>query len=129
LTFDPDALDRLWLAHYVPEFIAAERKRYVPLEWLCGVLGGRCQVTAVPVGPQCPDGFTEAFYARPEMFLAEDVRRAQSGWGFVGPDVEARAVRHLAADLETGEWQTRFGHFRTLPEFDGALRLVVSVPD
>jgi len=29
------------------------------------------------------DGFTEAFYARPERFLDPAVRRAQSAWGFV----------------------------------------------
>jgi len=34
----------------------------------------------------------------------------------------------LAADLASGGWDERHGHFRTAPEYDGALRLVISDP-
>jgi hypothetical protein len=68
----------------------------------------------------------EAFYARPEALLDPAVRRAQSGWSFLEPGVEERAVATLAADLACGAWDERHGHLRTQPEFDGAVRLVVS---
>ncbi len=128
LTFDPDALHRLWLADYVPELYAAERERCEPLDRIVTLLGGRCTVTPVTVQPDCPDGFMEAFYARPERFLDDGVRRAQSGWGFVSPEVEQRVVRQLASDLESGAWRDRFGHFLDMPEFEGALRLIVAEP-
>jgi len=125
LTFDGDALDRLWLAEYVPEFMVAERRRYPSLDAIDAALGGGTEVVAVPVAHDCPDGFTEAYYARPEAFLDERVRRGQSAWGFVDDAVEARFVTQLAADLASGAWDRRHGHLRLEPEFVGALRLVV----
>ncbi|MFD8810863.1 hypothetical protein ACFV23_05070 [Streptomyces sp. NPDC059627] len=74
----------------------------------------------------CVDGFTEAYYARPESFLDPAVRRAQSAWTFLEPGGEERAVERLAADLASGAWDERYGHLRTQPEFHGAARLIVS---
>jgi SAM-dependent methyltransferase len=128
LTFDGDALDRFWLARYVPELVEADRRRFPALSWIVDVLGGRVTVDEVPVPRDCTDGFTEAFYARPERFLDEGVRRSQSVWTFVDPAVEARFVRRLAADLDSGEWDRRFGHHRQMPAFDGALRLITAHP-
>jgi len=31
---------------------------------------------------------------------------------------------HLAADLDSGVWEERFGHLRDQPTFEGALRLI-----
>jgi SAM-dependent methyltransferase len=81
LTFDPAALDRFWLAEYVPEFVTVEHARYQPLTWIAEQLGGTTTVLRVPVPIDCTDGFTEAFYARPEFFLDDEVRRSQSAWG------------------------------------------------
>ncbi len=80
LTFDGDALDRFWLADYAPELIAAERRRYQPIEVIRGLLGGTSEVAPIPVPIDCVDGFTEAYYARPVRLLDPAVRRAQSAW-------------------------------------------------
>ena len=128
LTFDGDALDEFWLAGYVPELIEAERHRYPPVEHIGDVLGGTSRITTVPIPIDCTDGFTEAFYARPERFLDPAVRRSQSAWGFVAPDVERRAIERLGHDLETGEWDRRHGPARTQPVYYGSLRLIVSTP-
>jgi hypothetical protein len=126
LTFDPAALDRLWLAEYSPELYQAESARYPSIDELTTVLGPDTVVTPVPVPLDCRDGFTEAFYGRPEAFLQPEVRRCQSAWTFVEPDAEARAVDRLAADLSSGRWDERHGRLRTQPEFVGALRLLVA---
>lgn len=128
LTFDGGAIDRLWLAEYVPELVAAERRRYPAIDAVCDVLGGRSTVTPVPVPIDCTDGFTEAYYARPEAFLREEVRRSQSAWAFVEPAAEERAVARLRHDLESGAWDRAHGGLRAQPTFVGALRLVVAVP-
>jgi hypothetical protein len=74
------------------------------------------------------DGFTEAFYARPERLLEPAVRRAQSAWGFVEHGAEQRAVEALRGALASGDWDRRFGALRTQPEFEGSLRLIVNMP-
>ncbi len=126
LTFDPDALDRLWLAEYAPGVYDAERSRYPAIDAVVEGLGGEATVEHVPVAADCTDGFTEAFFGRPEAFLDPEVRRSQSAWSFVAPTVAEDYARHLGDDLASGRWDARHGVLRTQPEFDGALRLVVS---
>jgi SAM-dependent methyltransferase len=125
LTFDGDALDRFWLAEYAPEQIAVERRRYPPLPTLAAALGEGTEIRPVPVPIDCVDGFTEAYYARPEHLLDPAVRRSQSAWGFVEPAALDRAMARLAEDLASGAWDARHGALRAQPEFDGSLRLVV----
>ena len=128
MTFDGAALERLWLGEYAPELYEAERRRYPALEEIAGALGGSVEISEVPIAIDCSDGFTEAFYARPERFLDPEVRAAQSAWGFVEAAAIERAVARLRDDLDSGEWDRRHGALRDKQEFRGALRLVVARP-
>jgi len=125
LTFDPATLDTLWLAQYSPELYAAESRRYPSIISVIEALGPGASAVPVPVPFDCSDGFTEAYYGRPEAFLDPAVRRSQSAWSFVEAGAEARAVDNLASDLASGRWDERFGHLRHQPTFVGSLRLVV----
>lgn len=128
LTFDPEALPDFWLADYFPELVAAEQNRFPTIDALTGMLGGTSEVIHIPVPFDCVDGFTEAFYGRPEAFLDENIRASQSAWAFVADEAEARGVRKLADDLASGAWDEKYGHHRTLPDFTCALRLIVARP-
>jgi hypothetical protein len=128
LTFDRDALDRYWLADYVPELIAVEYRRYPPLATIRDGLRGTVQIDTVPIPIDCIDGFTEAFYARPERFLEPSVRMAQSAWGFVDKQIQERFARTLAEDLQSGAWDERYSDWRKKPFYEGSLRLIVSHP-
>jgi len=128
LTFDGDALDRFWLAAYAPELIAAERRRYPPIASLAAAVGRTAEVLEVPVPVDCADGFTEAFYARPEAFLDDRVRAAQSAWGFVTAEATHRAIARLRDDLDSGRWDQTYADWRTRPHFHGSLRLITGRP-
>ena len=128
LTADPSALDGWWLVEYAAELVEVERRRYPPLDVIGSALGPDVDVRPVPVPIDCVDGFAEAYYARPEELLEPDVRRSQSAWGFVDDDVERRFVAELERDLASGEWDRRHGAWRTRPELEGSLRLVVARP-
>jgi hypothetical protein len=128
LTFDGDVLDEFWLNQYSPEVIAAERRRYPDITHVTAVLGGSVEVRTVPVPIDCTDGFGEAFYARPEKFLDPAVRQSQSGWGFVDAAAVDRFVEHLRRDLDTGEWDRRYGALREQSEYIGSLRLLIAHP-
>lgn len=56
------------------------------------------RIAAIP--HDCSDGFLAAYWRRPEAYLR--------------------------ADLESGEWECRFGHLKALDAFDVCYRLVVS---
>ncbi len=126
MTFDPDALNEFWNINYFPQLIEVERSRYPRIATIVDHLGGNCEVIKVPVPFHCLDGFQEAFYGRPEAFLDKQIREAQSAWGFLPEGLEEVYVTALAADLKSGEWDRKYGSHRTMPEFTGALRLIVS---
>lgn len=131
MTFDPDSLHTWWLDHYVAVMHAAERGRMPKLEELTERLsasGRRVEVVPVAIPRDCTDGFTEAYFARPERFLEPEVTRAQSVWEFVGGGVRDRFVTELREDLRSGAWDAKFGAYRGMDSFVGALRLVVSTP-
>jgi SAM-dependent methyltransferase len=128
LTFDGDALDRFWLAAYAPELIAAERRRYPAIPLLADAIGRSSSVAEVPIPIDCVDGFTEAFYARPESFLDPRVRAAQSAWGFITPEATQRTVAGLRQDLASGRWDETYASWRAQPQFNGSLRLLTGLP-
>lgn len=129
MTFDPEKLDLFWNAEYFPEVIRVEKSRYPTIDFIKASLGGNCKVIPVPIPLDCKDGFQEAFYGRPEAFLEKQVRLSQSAWGFISDEEQEVIVHRLRTDLENGNWDKKYGHFRTQPEFTCALRLIVSTPE
>jgi SAM-dependent methyltransferase len=127
LTCDPELVPRFWLNDYAPEMVAVEARRYPAFDRIAAALGGTTIDHPVPIPLDCKDGFNEAYYGRPECLLDEGARRANSAWSFVDRETDALSVDRLRRDLEDGTWDARHGHLRTQPEFDGALRLIVSV--
>lgn len=128
LTCDPDALERFWLVEYAPEVIATEARRYPALSRIAEGLGGTVDVSEIPIPLDCTDGFSEAYYGRPEALLDPGARLANSAWSFVDDGVAERFERTLRADLDSGGWDERHGPLRTAEAFDGSLRLIVSRP-
>ncbi|HEY1639648.1 MAG TPA: class I SAM-dependent methyltransferase [Streptosporangiaceae bacterium] len=126
LTCDPQLLHRFWLTGYAPEVIETEARRYPPIQTLISMLGGRVASTAVPVPLDCTDGFSEAYYGRPEALLDPDARLSNSAWSFVSAQVHDRFTRDLSRDLADGNWDRRHGHLRTQPALNGSLTLVIS---
>jgi len=126
MTFDPDSLDKFWNAEYFPEVIEVEKQRYPKMDFLINSLGGKVTIESIPVPLDCKDGFQEAFYGRPEAFLDKEVRKAQSAWGFISDEEQDKIVKRLEVELRSGEWDKKYGHFRTLPYFTCSLRLVIA---
>jgi SAM-dependent methyltransferase len=126
LTFDPETLNDFWAAQYFKEMFAIETVRFPTIDKIKKDLGGSCDVIKVPVPFDCVDGFMEGFYGRPEEFLKNEIRRAQSAWGFIKPEMEEVLVKRLSDDLSSGVWDKKYGYLRTQPFFEGALTLVVA---
>lgn len=125
LTCDPGKLDTFWLNDYAPEAIAVEATRYPPMEAIVEGLGGNVDILPVPIPLTCTDGFSEAYYGRPENLLDPGARLANSAWSFVAPTVGDRFVTQLSDDLKSGAWDRQHGHLRSQRFFEGSLRLLV----
>jgi len=126
LTCDPLLVQDFWLNEYAPEVLAAEARRYPPLDRIRLLLGGTVDEVSVPIPFGCKDGFNEAYYGRPERLLDEGARLACSAWSFVDGGTSREYVDHLRRDLEHRQWDMRHEYLRTQPAFNGSLRLVVA---
>jgi SAM-dependent methyltransferase len=125
IAFDGDALPAYWVNHYAPELIAAERRRYPPIQAIAEGIGAAAPAQVIPIPLDCTDGVTEAFYGRPERLLDPAVLAAQSSWGFVAPEVKPRFIQALSEDLASGRWDARHGHWRKASSYEGSLRLIL----
>lgn len=122
-TNDSEWLGRFWLTRdYLPEVADLVAGRPT-LTALAGAIGARTE--PVPIPWDCVDGFFEAHWRRPEAYLDEQVRRGVSVWARVGPEAEARAVRDLRDDLDSGRWMDRNRALVDAEEAELGLRLLI----
>ena len=128
LTFDPERMADFWIADYFPEVIAVESGRFPTMAQLREMLGGDVQINPVRIPLNCRDGFTEAYYGRPEAFLEDGVRRAQSCWSFLPAGLEEVLVGRFAEALASGAWDKKYGHLRKQREATYSLCLVRALP-
>ncbi|MFS2075822.1 class I SAM-dependent methyltransferase [Curtobacterium sp. CT11-133] len=129
LTCDPDRVEDFWLAEYAPEVLATEARRYPALARIAAALADdEVTTTRLPIPFTCVDGFSEAYYARPERLLDPGARRADAAWSSVDEMTARRSVAALRTALESGEWDRAHGALRTQPTFEGSLVLLTAQP-
>jgi SAM-dependent methyltransferase len=83
-------------------------------------------VAPVPLPRDCVDGLFSAYWGRPEMYLDAAIRRNISNFALADQDDLGDGLVRLQADLESGAWDHRYGHLRSLPELDLGHRLLIA---
>ena len=124
LTKDFGDLGLFWLDRdYLPERAELFAGR-PPLAELAGSIGARVEPVLIPW--DCADGFYEAHWRRPEVYLDEEVRRGTSIWARVGSAAEQRVVRELRDDLASGRWAETYRDLVDLDAADLGVRLLIA---
>jgi SAM-dependent methyltransferase len=124
MTFDSEALEGLWItADYFPEMLALKRPSGASSRDLLEKLPGATS-SPVPVPKDCTDLFFAALWARPELLFGEEIVRPMWVWQSISEESKRTGRERLAADLESGAWEERYGDLRELDELDVGLRLV-----
>ena len=109
LTFDGDALDLLWLADYVPELIAAERRRYPAIPHIRDVLGGTSTVTPSRFRPTASTASPRRSTRGPnDSWTRRCGSPSRPGVSSRRPPPCGPSAR-LRADLDSGAWDRRTG--------------------
>ncbi len=122
-TFDTDAFP--WVAtDYLPEMIGQVDFDFPTIDELAAMLDA--EVEAVPIPRACTDGFTGAYWARPEAYLDPAVRAGMSAVRTMDQELVTSRMARLADDLASGVWDERYGHLRELEELDLGYRLLVT---
>jgi hypothetical protein len=122
-TFDTESSP--WIAtDYLPEMIGQVDFNFPGIDELATMLDA--SVEPVPIPRDCTDGFTGAYWARPEAYLDPDVRAGMSAIRTLDQALVSSRMERLAADLASGAWDERHGSLRDLPELDLGYRLLVT---
>lgn len=127
LTWDKSFAGRFWLTRdYVPEIDMWTADQLPSIDEIEAQLGA-VDRRRLPIPRDCRDGFLRAYWARPEAYLDENVRRNISQFNLVDPVAIERGIERLRSDLENGEWDARNGHLRELDSLDlGYVVLIAS---
>jgi SAM-dependent methyltransferase len=110
----------LWINDYFPGAPTGGRA-----ERVAAALPG-ATITPVPVPRDCTDLFFWALWARPELFLDDEVVRSMWIWNIIDPAARDAGRERLAADLADGSWDERYGALREADAIDVGMRLIVA---
>jgi SAM-dependent methyltransferase len=118
-TWWPERVAQFWLlAEYLPAAAETDARQAVPLQSLCALLDGDCQVQAVPVPHDCLDGFGAAYWRRPEAYLDPEVRAGISMLAKTDEAALRAGLRRLEDDLQTGRWHREHAPLLQLDALD-----------
>ena len=123
--FDRTTTEPFWLTEYLPfpdELVEVSTR---PWASIVSARLNDAQVEQLLIPRDCTDGFTEAYWARPEAYLDPKVQAGTSWLSMLPADDLVAGLNRLADDLRSGAWDRRHGHLRTQDWFDGGHRIVV----
>lgn len=127
LLFDGLVSDGYWLIDdYFPWVWDLTSEREAPTVAMVGEHLDVRRVEVVMIPGDCTDGFGCAYWNRPEAHLDRVVLDGMSWTSQLAPDVLADGVERLRGDLESGRWDQRHGHLRSMTEADYGYKLVIA---
>ena len=128
LTADIDRWRSFWLVdRYFPSILRLDEQRIPRIETLSAEVA-RPLLRSVPIPANCRDGFTGAFWSRPEAYLEPAIRAGMSGFQVMDPSDLRDGLERLRRDLGSGKWDEEFGYLRTQESLDLGYRLLVGAP-
>lgn len=127
LTFDAVVHARTWLMDYIPEVARLPASSGPGVQQVADAIEAT-SVTPVPIPHDCADGMMVAYWRRPEAYLDHRTHAGASALNQVDHAALERGLERLEADLQSGEWDRRYGYLRESESFDCGLRLVVCQP-
>ncbi|MDH3682053.1 MAG: methyltransferase domain-containing protein [Acidimicrobiia bacterium] len=126
LVYDTDVTARMWLIEYFPELTTALWDVDAPGPSSIGLHLEVDDVRVLWVPPDCTDGFTGAYWNRPERYLEAAVQAGMSTLTRLDPGARAAGGERLRRAIESGDWDHRHGWLRSEERFDMGYRLVLS---
>jgi ubiquinone/menaquinone biosynthesis C-methylase UbiE len=129
-TYDPRQIDRWWLADYFPFLWDDSFKFFLPIDELAEkihtVTNRHMSIHTFELPHDLTDYFAAAGWRRPEIYLDPIVRSCISSFATVDRSIVEKGVNILRADLNSGEWDRKYGRLKTLNRLDLGYRFVLA---
>lgn len=126
LVYDTACTNEFWLTQYFPDVVTAPWEINAPTAHDIGQVLDVTEVRTLWVPRDCTDGFTAAYWHRPEAYLDLDVQAGMSTLARLNDQARARGTAALADAIQSGQWQRDHGHLLQQDRFDIGYRLVIS---
>ncbi|MDZ8053803.1 MAG: class I SAM-dependent methyltransferase [Aulosira sp. ZfuVER01] len=127
LSFDIRFAQKIWLYDYFP-WLWEDALKFIPLNEITSLLETNTQrvIEVIPfmLPSDLSDLFAAAAWKRPELYLQPEVRAGISSFALGNQDLIESGVKSLAADLSSGEWNTKYGDICQLTEIDVGYRFL-----
>ena len=127
-TMDPRKGEQFWFDDYFPEIAQHVLKVFPPIDEVAGVIswGGkrRTLIKKFPLPPDLADRNMCSAWAKPEMYFDAQMRQNTSGFALASPAAVERGLKRLQHDLQSGQWDTKYGHLRRRKYFDAGFRFL-----
>lgn len=126
LVYDPTMTSQMWLREYFPSLATAPWEVEAPDAERIAQYLEVDEVRIIWVPPDCSDGFTGAYWNRPERYLESEVQAGMSTLSRLTPEARAEGTERLRVGIESGQWDRDHGQLRQAEHFDMGYRLVLS---
>ena len=119
-TYDPEAIDSPWLFDYFPSFRNQIRDLFPSVKIIrdsfdCDEI---FSIDSFHLPHDLVDGFAGAAWRYPERYLDQDFRDGTSAFRLLDPTLCKEGLSTLTRDLESGNWDSRYGAVRSMSNYD-----------
>ena len=127
-TYNPDVIANFWLTDYFPSLIVDVQSTFLPIPNLIAeiesVSNRAVNVIPFALPHDLSDSFAAVGWGRPELYLDARIRNGISSFSKM-TDIELdRGLASLQKDLETKDWDRKYGYLRNQQEYDAGYRFV-----
>jgi len=127
-TMDPRKGEQFWFDDYFPEIARHVLKVFPPIDEVAGIISGtgkwQTRTREFPLPPDLADRNMCSAWAKPEMYFDAQMRRNTSGFALASPAAVDRGLKRLQHDLQSGKWDSEYGHLRRRKYFDAGFRFL-----
>lgn len=132
LTFDIRLAEKIWLYDYFP-WLWEDALRFLAIAEITNLIQSNTRRYVETFPLMLPDDLSDLFAAaawkRPEMYLNRDIRAGISSFALADESLVEQGVKSLTADLNSHQWDSKYGEIRKLTEIDVGYRFLRATID
>jgi len=127
-TQDPSESEEFWFTRYFPEIWQHCYSVFPPTDVVIKDITAEKEWTAERVKFSLPYDLTDKFmivgWRTPELYLDPTFRQGTSGFALAAEEDVTRGVEELRNDIESGEWDEKYGYIKKQIYFDAGFQFL-----
>jgi ubiquinone/menaquinone biosynthesis C-methylase UbiE len=127
-TMDPRDSEKFWFNNYFPEIEQHVAKTFPPINEIIKLIDSEnnwtTSIRKFPLPYDLADMNMCSGWNQPEIYFDADMRKNTSGFALASSGAVKKGLKRLQQDLNTGEWDQKYGFLRKLNSFDAGFRFI-----